>query len=147
VEREPDIDAAEEAGEDVAAPVAAGELLAIFAGGVLGALARAGLEEGLSAAPASWPWATFIVNLTASGALGYVIGWLGEHEDTIRARAFLATGACGALSTFSAVIAELVRLHENSGPGLACAYGAASVIGGLAAVLLGLRLGKGAERR
>jgi len=145
VEREPDIDVATEAPEALIAAsgaVQARELAAIFAGGFLGAIARAALAQSLGAAGAGWPWPTFAVNMLASGLLGYAIAWLGGHHPrTLYARAFLATGVCGALSTFSTVMIELIRLDERSGLGLAMGYGTASVAGGLAAVALGIRLG------
>jgi len=144
VEREPDIDVFEEQAElpIAGAPVGAAELGAIFAGGFLGALARAGLEQALDVAPESWPWPTFAVNMLAAALLGYAIAWLGSHHPrTMRARAFLATGVCGALSTFSTVMVELIHLDERAGLGPAAGYGAASIAGGLAAVALGVRLG------
>ena len=98
-------------------PAGAGELGAIFVGGFIGALLRAALTEALGARPAHWPWPTFAVNLAAAGLLGYAVAWLGAHHPrTIRARAFLATGVCGALSTFSTVMVELIHLDERSRP-------------------------------
>jgi fluoride exporter len=144
VEREPDIDAGTEASEAaIAASVTVDtrELAAIFAGGFLGAIARSALAQSLGVASDSWPWPTFAVNMLAAALLGYAIAWLGEHHPrTLYARAFFATGVCGALSTFSTVMIELIHLGERSWP-LACGYGAASVAGGLAAVTLGIRLG------
>ena len=145
MEREPDIDVQAEAAEAaIAASVAVDlrELGAIFAGGFLGAVARAALAQSLGVAPGSWPWPTFAVNLLAAALLGYVISWLGEHHPrTLYARALLATGLCGALSTFSTVMIELIHLDERAGLALAVAYGSASVAGGLGAVVLGGRLG------
>ena len=144
MEREPDIDAAEEhvAVAVIAAPVGTRELAAIFAGGFIGALIRAGLAEALGTSPSHWPWPTFAVNIAASAVLGYAIAWLGEHHPpTMLSRAFIATGACGALSTFSTVMVELIHLREKAGLGLACGYAAASIAAGLAAVVLGVRLG------
>ncbi len=142
MEREPDIDVVEEHVAAAPAPVGGSELAAIFAGGFIGALIRAGLAQAMGTAPDAWPWPTFAVNLLASGLLGYAIGWLaGHHPRTMRARAFLATGVCGALSTFSTVMIELIRLSEKASLALAFGYGAASVAGGLAAVVAGLRLG------
>jgi len=46
------------------------ELAAIFAGGLLGALARAGLLEALPHDPSRWPWATFAANIAGAFALG-----------------------------------------------------------------------------
>ncbi len=149
MEREPDVDLVEEhvAVAQARAPVGGGELAVIFAGGFIGAVIRAGLEQALGTAPDAWPWPTFAVNIIASGLLGYAIAWpAGRHPRTMRARAFLATGVCGALSTFSTVMIELIHLQERAGLALACAYGAASIAGGLAAVVAGLRLGSRGER-
>jgi CrcB protein len=142
VEREPDVDLLEEPPAALAAPVDSRELGAIFLGGMIGALARAGLEEALAVAPGGWPWATFAVNLLAALLLGFAVSWLRAKRHGLYARAFLATGICGALSTFSTVMLELVRLQEHAGWGLACAYGMASIAAGMAAVLLGIELGR-----
>jgi fluoride exporter len=144
VEREPDIDAIEEAPLAALPAVDTRELAAIFCGGFLGALGRAALEESLKAGPGSWPWATFAVNVIAAGLIGFAVAWLGEHHPrTMYGRAFLVTGVCGALSTFSTVMFELIRLYEHAGLGLACAYAGASVACGWIALLLGMA----AERR
>jgi CrcB protein len=143
VEREPDIDAIDEApgGPIVVPPVDVRELAAVFAGGVLGVLPRAALEQALAASPGAWPWATFAVNLAAAALLGYVVAWLGEHHPrTMYLRAFAATGVCGALSTFSTVTVELIRLYEHAGLWLACAYAVASVAAGACALLCGMAL-------
>ncbi|MCW3034489.1 MAG: crcB1 [Solirubrobacterales bacterium] len=141
-QREPDIDPGTE-GVALAAPVDGRELGAIFAGGFLGALARAALSQALGVAPQGWPWPTFAVNIAAAGLLGYVIARLGARgRDTLYARAFLASGLCAALGTFSTVMLELIHLAEHDRTALACAYAAASVAGGLAAVVVGMRLGK-----
>src|SRR6478609_4293467 len=106
-----------------------------------GALARAALEESLRPGPGSWPWATFVVNLLAAGLLGFAVAWLGEHHPrAMYGRAFLATGVCGALSTFSTVMIELIHLYEHAGLGFACAYAGASVAGGFAALALGMTI-------
>ena len=47
-----------------------GRLAAIYAGGVVGALARVGLAEAVPHGAASWPWATFAVNMAGALLLG-----------------------------------------------------------------------------
>jgi CrcB protein len=142
VEREPDVEPAELGPGALAAPRVDGrELAAIFAGGMLGAIGRGALEQALAIAPGSWPWATFAVNMLAAGLLGYWVTRLGVRDShRVHARAFLATGVCGSLSTFSTMIAELIAMAERSRWGLACGYGAASIAGGLAVVSLGIAL-------
>jgi CrcB protein len=148
VEREPDIDAIDEGPSAAVAAVDVRELVAVFAGGVLGALARGGLEHALAPSPGAWPWPTFAVNLAAAALLGYAVAWLGEHHPrTMYVRAFVATGVCGALSTFSTFALELIHLYERSGLGLACGYAAASVAGGTAALLIGMAVATRAPAR
>ena len=139
MEREPDIDAIDEAPPAPVPAVDTRELAAVFAGGFLGAIGRAALAEAIGVPAGSWPWPTFAVNLTAAALLGFAVAWLGEHHPhTMYARALLATGLCGALSTFSTLTIELIHLYEHSGLGLACAYGGASLAGGGCALLLGM---------
>jgi fluoride exporter len=117
------------------------ELAAIFAGGVLGALARAGLAESLPHAPGSWPWATFAVNLAGAFVLGAAVTRLQERLAPTRyVRPFLGTGACGALTTFSTVQLELVRMLDGRHWALALGYAAASLLGGFGVVLLATNL-------
>jgi CrcB protein len=125
-------------------------LLAVFAGGALGTLARAALTRGLPHDPGAWPWSTFAVNLLGA----FLLGWwatrlLRSPGADPRARPFLATGVCGGLTTFSTLQLELVDLLRDGAPGLAVAYATASVVLGLAAVLAGrtaARRGGGALR-
>lgn len=117
------------------------ELAAIFAGGFVGALARAALAQSLVTAPDQWPWATFIVNMLGAALLGYFVTRLQERlPPSAYRRAFLATGVCGALTTFSTVMVELAQMLEVGHPGLAIAYAAASLAGGFAAVFLATKL-------
>lgn len=113
------------------------ELAAIFAGGCLGALARAGLSEAIAADPGRWPWATFAVNVVGAALLGYFATRLQERLPPARyRRPFLATGFCGALTTFSTLQVELVRMLDAGHVVLACAYALASMAAGFAAVAL-----------
>jgi CrcB protein len=117
------------------------ELAAIFAGGFIGAIARTALVRALAPGPGHWPWTTLGVNLLGAGLLGFFIVWLQGHpEPSDHKRAFLATGFCGALTTFSTLMIEILGMLEASRWGLAASYALVSVIGGLAAVALGSAL-------
>jgi len=117
------------------------ELLAIFAGGVLGALARAGLEQALPHAPDAWPWATFAVNLAGTFVLGAAVTRLQERLPPTRCiRPFVGTGLCGALTTFATLQLELLRMIDARAWALAAAYALASVGGGLATALVATNL-------
>jgi CrcB protein len=113
-------------------------LVVVAAGGVVGTLVRAGLAEALPHAPGSWPWATFIVNLVGAFVLGIVARRLGGRMSY----AFLGAGVCGAMTTFSTLQLELYDLIDGGHAPLATAYAAATIAGGLAAVLLGDRIGQ-----
>jgi len=111
------------------------ELFAIACGGAVGALARVGLAQAFPSSPGSWPWATFAVNIAGALMIGYFVTRLQERlpVSTLR-RPLLGTGFCGALTTFSTVQIELLRMIDQHRLGLATGYLVASVIGGYFAV-------------
>lgn len=117
------------------------ELAAVFGGGIVGALARYGLAEAFMPAPGHWPWATFIANVAGTFALGYFVTRLQERLPlSAYRRPFLATGFCGALTTFSTMQLELLRMLDRSDLALAAGYTAASLAAGFAAILLATKL-------
>jgi CrcB protein len=113
------------------------ELAAIFAGGIIGALARLGLVAALAPTPGRWPWATFLANVAGTLALGYFTTRLQERLPlSAYRRPFLGTGVCGALTTFSTMQVELLQMLDHGNGGLAAGYAAASIAAGLLAVAL-----------
>jgi CrcB protein len=104
------------------------ELGAIFLGGALGALVRAGLTEALPDPGVGWPWATIVVNVVGAALLGY---WFTSLPHTQYRRPLLTTGFCGALTTFSTVQVELLEMIEAGRLPLACLYLAGSIAAGL----------------
>ena len=113
------------------------ELAAIFAGGIIGALARLGLVEAFPSTPGQWPWATFVANVAGALALGYFTTRLQERLPlSAYRRPFLGTGLCGALTTFSTLQLELLEMLDHGNGGLAAGYAAASVAAGLLAIAL-----------
>jgi CrcB protein len=117
------------------------ELAAIFAGGCVGALLRAALVEALPYTRGEWPWATFAVNIVGAFALGYFVTRLQERLPlSAFKRPFLGTGFCGALTTFSTMQVELLRMLDAGHVALAGEYALASVLAGFAAVMLATAL-------
>jgi CrcB protein len=109
-------------------------LLAVFAGGCAGALARAGLIELAPPHAGQWPWVTFGVNVAGS----FLLGWIATRRGPAdRVRALVGTGFCGALTTFSTMQLELLHLLDADRVGVAALYAGGSVAAGLAAVALG----------
>jgi CrcB protein len=113
------------------------EIGAIFAGGALGTLARAGLAEAFPYAAPAWPWPTFTVNVVAAFLLGYFVTRLQERLPlSSYRRPLLGTGLCGGLSTFSTMQVEILKMIDAHAWGLAVGYVAASVAAGYAAIYL-----------
>ncbi len=108
------------------------EILAVCAGGFIGALARALLSEQVTHAPGAWPWATFAANLAGAFVLGYVATLLGDRQH--RRRLFVGTGFCGALTTFSTLQLEVLEMLDASAYLLAAGYVVVSVALGLLCV-------------
>jgi CrcB protein len=114
-----------------------GELIAIACGGALGALARIGLVELAPDGAGRWPWTTYCANVCGALLLGYLVTRLQERLPiSTLPRPLLGTGLCGALTTFSALQLELLQMLDRHRYALAGAYLAASVAGGLLAVLV-----------
>ncbi len=112
-------------------------LVAVAAGGAVGAWARLGIAELMPAEPGRWPWGTFVANVVGCALLGYAGTRLLERlpPSTYR-RPLIGTGVCGGLTTFSTLQLEVAQLARDDHAALAAAYLAVSVALGLAAILL-----------
>jgi fluoride exporter len=113
------------------------ELGAIFLGGAVGALVRGALVEAVGEGAPSWPWVTFGVNIAGALLLGYFVTRLQERLPlSTYKRPLLATGFCGALTTFSTLQLELLKMLDAGRLGFAIAYLLASIAAGYAGVQL-----------
>jgi CrcB protein len=110
------------------------ELAAIFAGGVVGAIARVWIGRHVLTTD-TWPWATFIINVSGTVVLAYSVTRLQERLplSTYR-RPFVGTGFCGAFTTFSTMEVEILDLLRAGHTALAVAYAAASIVCGYLAI-------------
>lgn len=118
-------------------------LAAIYAGGMLGALARVGFAQAAPHGPGGWPWGTFAVNMVGALLLGYFFARLHDHPEDSLAHPFLTTGICGTLTTFSTLQLELFEMVDHRNLGLAAAYIGATLALGFLCVRAGIAL----ERR
>lgn len=91
----------------------------------------------------SFPWGTFVVNLTGCFMLGFLLALLTERfPEHATLRAALTTGFLGAYTTFSTFALDSVRLTEDGVAGLAVANVVGSVVLGMAAAWMGTLAGK-----
>lgn len=107
---------------------------AVFIGGALGALVRAGLLELAPVTIGEWPWATFFANVAGCAILAFVITHQRANGWSSSRLALLGTGFCGALTTFSTVQLELYEMVDLGDTWLAALYAVSSVAIGLMAV-------------
>ena len=123
-------------------PLAASALVAL--GGAVGSLARYQVGRGMTRLlgpqqVATFPWATLVVNVAGSLAMGLLAGWLargGQVGETWRL--LVGVGLLGGFTTFSAFSLELMMLIERGQASTAFVYAAVSVLAGLSALYIGL---------
>jgi len=119
-------------------------LILVALGGAAGAVTRY-VVDGFVAerAAGAFPWGTFVINLSGSLLLGLLFALTIERgvlPPSIRAP--LMIGFLGAYTTFSTLMVESWRLWEGGALGLALANAFGSVVLGLAAVFVGLTIGR-----
>jgi fluoride exporter len=116
-----------------------GPLIAVALGGALGSPARYAIGRVLPPSAGGFPWATFLINVVGSFALGALVTSIAEQWPPSRfVRPFAAIGFLGAFTTFSTYMVESDLLVKDGRAGIALVYVAASLFVGLAAAYLGL---------
>ena len=115
----------------------------VLIGGGLGAICRVALVEWFAARGSEFPWGVLVANSLGCLAIGLVFA-LGESRMLLSdtARLALQGGFLGGLTTFSAFGLDTFRLLETGAFGPAALNALGSVALGLAAVLLGISLGR-----
>lgn len=116
-------------------------LLAVAAGGALGATARYAVDVGAAAWDLAAPWATLTVNLVGCALMGVLVSAILAHPSRHPLwRPFLGIGVLGGFTTFSSFSLDVAVLWERGMAPAAFAYVLASVIGSICALFAGLWL-------
>ena len=117
--------------------------LAIAAGGAIGGTMRHAVSLVVPDGSDGFPWGTFVENVSGAFVLALLVVYLVEVWPPSRyTRPFLATGVLGGYTTFSTFMNEARELLLDGRGAIALAYVAATLLLGLTATLVGLRLGR-----
>ncbi len=117
-------------------------ILYIALGGLAGTLARYGLEGWIHArSGGAFPTGTLTVNLAGSLLLGFILRIAtGAALVSPELRGGLTIGFCGAFTTMSTFSYESMKLLADGEYGYAGLYMGGTILGCLAAVMLGTAL-------
>ena len=116
----------------------------VFVGGVCGTWVRAELSNRFPVAADAWPWTTFWINVSGAFVLGVLLGLLARLGDDSgwrrRVRLGLGTGVLGGYTTYSTLAVEVVERQRDSLILLSTGYALASLVCGVLAAAIGLRV-------
>ena len=118
------------------------EVLAVAAGGVIGAVARYFVYVAIGhLLGTGFPYATLIVNVVGSFAMGALVETMALVWSTSTTmRLFLTTGILGAFTTFSSFSLDFAILYERRAFALCALYTSASFVLSVAALFAGLQV-------
>ncbi len=118
-------------------------LIFVFLGGGLGSCCRYALALLLNQAESPFPLGTFTANALSCVFLGFATVFvLSNLNFSDEVRLIIMVGFCGGFSTFSTFDNELLGLIKNGKIYHALIYGGTSILVGLLALLLGIKLGQ-----
>lgn len=111
--------------------------------GFFGSIARYAVAGAVSRVDEAFPWGTFVVNITGSFALGFLVAAL-SHRFVVHAdlRIAITVGFLGAYTTFSTLTFETFEFAEIQAWSWAAINVVASLVAGLGAVWLGTLAGR-----
>ncbi len=119
------------------------DMLLVGLGGFIGSVTRYKLGGWLLhlTAQEKFPFSTFAVNVTGCLVAGILSGLAERHHlFSPEARLFLFTGLLGGFTTFSAFGLETTFLLRRGEPWVAAMYIGASLLAGITAVWLGIKV-------
>jgi CrcB protein len=120
-------------------------VFAVFIGGLVGSGARLIITAASAGWAASeWPVATLVINIVGSLALGWLVG-VGSSSMPDWLYSGLSVGILGSFTTLSAVSLDLAlpAISVDTVGFISMAfYAIATLLGGVCAAVVGLRLGR-----
>lgn len=124
-----------------------GAVAVVALGGAIGTLARYAIDLTFPAAgiDGPFPWPTLLVNLVGCILIGALSGVL--SRDAWWVRPFVVTGMLGGFTTMSAVALQSGELLDDGAWFMVAVYLGATLIAGLAGVMVGERLTASAHDR
>ncbi len=110
-------------------------------GGVIGVIGRYQIGVWISDWNSTpFPWATLIINVTGSLAIGFLMRYLTGVASSPNVRLMFVTGFCGGYTTMSTFSYELVNLFTERQYGLGMLYLGSTIVLAPLAVLAGFVL-------
>ena len=118
--------------------------VAVGLGGTIGAIGRYLLAVWASTAleQGEFPWGTLVANLAGAFLIGLLVVPFSRWDTPTAVRLFVTTGLCGALTTFSTLMLELVLFYRYGYTGLLLLYVGSTLAAGLLLTGIGLALGE-----
>lgn len=118
--------------------------LIVGLGGAAGSMLRYGIQRLFSIHHAgAFPTGTLLVNISGCFLIGVLWGIVSRSLSwNEEMKLLLMTGFCGGFTTFSAFTLEGIGLLKESKTSLFIIYLTASVLGGLLATFIGIRISK-----
>ncbi len=118
-------------------------ILWVGTAGFLGAMARYAMAGAVSRVDETFPWGTFVINVSGSFLVGVLVAVFANHVVVHPdLRVAVTVGFLGSYTTFSTLMLETWELGEAHSVGLAITNIAVSLIVGLVAVGAGLWVGR-----
>lgn len=122
-------------------------VFALGCGGVVGAVSRYAVSSAIPIVLGRFPWNTFLINVTGSALLGFLLVLLSEQFPRGRlVRPFFGTGIIGAYTTFSTMEVDALLIFRDHHLLIGVVYVVASIFGGLMTVWLGMRCARAIMR-
>ena len=114
-------------------------VIAVMAGGAVGAALRYGLSQLMNPADTvGMPWGTLNANIVGCLLIGWLATTFSDASEAVRMG--ILVGVLGGFTTFSSFGLETIRMVQAGEWFYAITYVLLSNIGGLLAVFLGLKI-------